>query len=139
MTIEYARQKGLKATSEEFELEGEEIIGIMPGKDGKKGGTMRLGEYTAEIKGQVKRIYGEDQISERHRHRYEFKPKYYERLEDQNFRITGENPESGLAEFIELKNHPLYIGTQAHPEFRSKVENPSPLFERFIQKSMESK
>ena len=133
MTIEYARKLGIDATSEEFEMSGEEVIGLMPDQSGKKGGTMRLGDYRAELSDQVKQIYGEDMVKERHRHRYEFKPEYYGRLQDENFIISGFNPGSGLAEFIELKHHDFYVGTQAHPEFKSQVEKPAPLFYSFIE------
>ncbi len=135
MTIEYAEKKGIDATSEEFEMDGEEVIGLMPDQDGKKGGTMRLGDYEAEIKGQTEKLYGTGKVVERHRHRYEFKPKYYSKLQDGNFIISGKNPGSGLAEFIELKDHSFYIGTQAHPEFKSSVENPAPLFDELIKAS----
>ncbi len=133
MTIEYARKLGIDATSEEFEMSGEEVIGLMPDQSGKKGGTMRLGDYQAELSDQVKQIYGEDMVKERHRHRYEFKPEYYESMQDGNFKISGFNPGSGLAEFIELNHHDFYIGTQAHPEFKSQVEKPAPLFYSFIE------
>ena len=133
MTIEYGRNIGIDATSEEFEIDGEEVIGLMPDQDGKKGGTMRLGDYEAELSGQVRQIYDKNKVKERHRHRYEFRPEYYEELQDGEFRISGVNPDSGLAEFIELEDHPFYIGTQAHPEFKSQVENPAPLFYSFIE------
>ena len=135
MTIEYAQEKGIDATSEEFELAGEEVIGLILDQDGKKGGTMRLGDYKADLEGQTAEIYGKDNVVERHRHRYEFRPEYYDRLQDGDFVISGRNPDSGLAEFIELKSHPFYIGTQAHPEFKSSVEKPASLFDEFIEAS----
>lgn len=135
MTIEYARELGIDATSEEFEMDGEEVIGLMPDQNGKKGGTMRLGDYDAELNGRTAEIYSENRVAERHRHRYEFRPEYYDRLQDGEFIISGKNPDSGLAEFIEIENHPFYIGTQAHPEFKSSVEKPSPLFDEFIKAS----
>ena len=135
MTIEYASELGIDATSEEFEMDGEEVIGLMPDQNGKKGGTMRLGDYDAELNGRTAEIYSKDKVVERHRHRYEFRPEYYDKLQDGDFIISGKNPDSGLAEFIEIKNHPFYIGTQAHPEFKSSVEKPSPLFDEFIKAS----
>lgn len=133
MTIEYARKLGVDATSEEFEMDGEEVIGLMPDQGSKKGGTMRLGAYKAELSDQVKQLYGDKEVQERHRHRYEFKPEYYDILKDEHFTISGFNPDSGLAEFIELESHNFYVGTQAHPEFKSQVEKPAPLFYYFIE------
>ncbi len=100
-----------------------------------KGGTMRLGAYDCRLKeGSLARdIYGADLIRERHRHRYEFNEAYTAEFESAGMVISGRNPETGLAEVVELPTHPFYIGVQFHPEYRSTPEQPHPLFCRFIQ------
>jgi len=99
-----------------------------------KGGTMRLGAYPCEIApGTLAHtIYGTTQISERHRHRYEFNNQYLEQYEAAGMKASGKNPETGLVEIIELPNHPFFIGCQYHPELKSTVENPHPLFVHFV-------
>jgi CTP synthase len=99
-----------------------------------KGGTMRLGAYPCEIKeGTLAyRIYGSAHISERHRHRYEFNNKYLQQYEQAGMIASGKNPETGLVEIIELPGHPFFIGCQYHPELKSTVENPHPLFVHFV-------
>ena len=97
------------------------------------GGTMRLGAYTAELEGQVKEIYGQKKISERHRHRYEVNPEYEEQLQEKGLKISGRNPKLGLAEFIELPENKFFVGTQAHPEFTSTFEPPNPLYLEFLR------
>ena len=98
------------------------------------GGTMRLGTYVAQLKpeSQVSAIYGEDVVSERHRHRYEFNSRYRAKFEDTNFVCSGESPDGRLVEFIELKEHPFWVATQAHPEFKSRPDRPAPLFRAFV-------
>ncbi len=98
------------------------------------GGTMRLGAYPCEIKaGSLAReIYGATKISERHRHRYEFNNDYLEQFEANGMVASGYNPETGLVEIIELPHHPFFIGVQYHPELKSTVEQPAPLFVSFI-------
>ena len=100
-----------------------------------KGGTMRLGSYPCELKpGTLARtIYGKDAISERHRHRWEFNNGYLAQYEAAGMIASGKNPESGLVEIIELANHPFFIGVQYHPELKSTVENPQPVFVNFIK------
>lgn len=100
-----------------------------------KGGTMRLGAYPCELKEGTlaKRIYGIAMISERHRHRWEFNNAYLSSFEENGMVASGRNPESGLVEIIELVNHPYFIGVQYHPELKSTVENPHPLFVSFIK------
>ena len=99
-----------------------------------KGGTMRLGAYPCEIKqGTLAyKIYGKTLISERHRHRFEFNNNYLEQFEANGMIASGVNPDSGLAEIMEVKNHPFFIGVQFHPELKSTVESPAPLFVHFI-------
>jgi CTP synthase len=101
----------------------------------QKGGTMRLGSYTCELDPNSKMagIYGQTTIKERHRHRYEFNDNYVAAFEKAGMMPSGKNPETGLVEVIELKDHPFFIGTQFHPEYKSTVENPHPLFVAFVK------
>jgi CTP synthase len=98
------------------------------------GGTMRLGAYDCEIKKGTKAasIYGKTKISERHRHRYEFNNAYLEQYEKAGMIASGFNPETGLVEIVELKNHPFFVAGQFHPELKSTVANPHPLFVSFV-------
>jgi len=104
-----------------------------------KGGTMRLGSYPCELKpGTLARsIYGKELISERHRHRWEFNNGYLPRYEAAGMIASGKNPESGLVEIIELANHPFFVGVQYHPELKSTVENPQPIFVHFVKAARE--
>lgn len=99
-----------------------------------KGGTMRLGAYKCQIKTGTlaHKIYGTTTISERHRHRYEFNNEYLDIYEKNGMVASGMNPETGLVEIIELPDHPFFIGSQYHPELKSTVENPHPLFVHFV-------
>ncbi|MBI4975057.1 CTP synthase [Candidatus Peregrinibacteria bacterium] len=144
MTIEFARHflKNPKITSEEFD-ETEEIgsenyvIHFLPGqnKDKEKGGTLRLGSYPCKIKKGTKTysLYKKDLIEERHRHRYEFNNKFKEKLEKAGMIFPGINPNKNLVEIAEIKDHPFMIGSQFHPEFKSRPSRPHPLFQGFIQ------
>lgn len=98
------------------------------------GGTMRLGTYPCEIKegSLAEKIYGTNLISERHRHRYEFNNDYLDQFESHGMVASGKNPETGLVEIIEIPTHPFFIGVQYHPELKSTVEKPAPLFVSFI-------
>ena len=95
---------------------------------------MRLGAYDCDtMSGSlVRKIYGHARISERHRHRWEFNNSYLSDMEQAGMQASGRNPETGLVEVIELPNHPYFIGVQFHPELKSTVENPHPLFVHFI-------
>lgn len=106
-----------------------------------KGGTMRLGAYACKLKKGSKayHIYGESQIYERHRHRYEFNNKYIEQFEEAGMKAVGVNPDSGLVEVVELKEHPWFVGVQYHPELKSTVLNPHPLFVGFVAAAIEHK
>ena len=103
----------------------------------KKGGTMRLGAYPCQLQegSLAHRIYGTTMISERHRHRWEFNNNYMNDFMNAGLIPSGKNPESGLVEIVELKNHPFFIGVQYHPELKSTVENPHPIFVSFVQAS----
>ena len=113
------------------------VIDILPEQKGisAKGGTMRLGAYKAILKegSRVKEIYGSDEIYERHRHRYEVNPNYHKLLEDNGMVFSGMSPGGKLVEFIELPKHKFFIATQAHPEFKSSLLKPSPLFDGFVK------
>lgn len=104
-----------------------------------KGGTMRLGAYPCDIKKGTKAFaaYGKQHISERHRHRYEFNNNYLAQYEEAGMIASGINPESKLVEIVELKNHPFFVGGQFHPELKSTVANPHPLFIKFVAAAME--
>ena len=104
-----------------------------------KGGTMRLGSYPCVLKeGTLAyNIYGHSPISERHRHRWEFNNAYLERFEQAGMIASGKNPGTGLVEIIELQHHPFFIGVQYHPELKSTVENPQPIFVNFIKAAKE--
>ncbi len=105
-----------------------------------KGGTMRLGAYACKlVPGSLaSRIYGhQDIIYERHRHRYEFNDAYRKEMEDAGLVVSGTNPDTGLVEIVELKDHPFFIGTQFHPEFKSTPENPQPIFTAFVKAALD--
>jgi CTP synthase len=103
------------------------------------GGTMRLGAYIAELQpgSRVAEIYGREVVSERHRHRYEFNSRYRARLEEAGLACSGTSPDGRLVEFVELQGHPFWIGTQAHPEFKSRPDRPAPLFESFVAAALD--
>ena len=119
------------------------IIDLM--EDQKKitqmGGTMRLGTYDCHIsKGSKAHMaYGKQNISERHRHRYEFNNAYKKEMESAGMIATGVNPDSNLVEIIELQDHPWFVGTQYHPELKSTVLSPQPLFVKFVKSSLDYK
>jgi len=141
--IEFARNMcGLKdATSSEFEQRAKTpVIDVMPEQkvllqEKKYGGTMRLGAYRCKLKkGTLAyKAYGKEHITERHRHRYELNNKYREILEKRGMIMSGVNPERNLVEIIELKDHPFFVGTQFHPEFKSRPLEPHPLFLEFVR------
>jgi len=139
-----------KAGSTEFGPCEEPVVGLMTEwmrgnelekrrQGGDLGGTMRLGAYTAVLaKGsRVARIYGDTQISERHRHRYEVNTRYRARLEEAGVRFCGMSPDGLLPEIIELPDHPWFIGVQFHPELKSRPFEPHPLFASFIGAAVE--
>ncbi|MFA7273038.1 MAG: CTP synthase [Crocinitomicaceae bacterium] len=99
------------------------------------GGTMRLGAYNCQLKpgSKAAKAYNTDKISERHRHRYEFNNSYLQEFEKAGMIATGKNPESGLVEMVEIPEHPWFVGAQFHPEYKSTVANPHPLFVAFIE------
>ena len=119
------------------------VIDLMEEQKGikQKGGTMRLGQYPCKIEkgSKAHSAYGNENIMERHRHRYEFNNTYKDQIVNGGLKATGVNPESGLVEIVELENHPWFVGVQFHPELKSTVENPHPLFVAFVKASLENK
>jgi len=116
------------------------IIGINPNqkmnvKNNRYGGTMRLGAYDCELKegSKVLKLYGQKNISERHRHRYEFNNDFRQKVDEAGLKVVGVNKESDLVEILELKNHPFFVGVQFHPEFKSRPLHPHPLFVGLIK------
>ena len=146
MAIEFARNVcGLaNANSEEFDEESEyRVIHFMADQKTirAKGGTMRLGAYPCVIKEDTlaHEAYGMTEISERHRHRYEFNNIYRELLESKGFMISGTSPDGELVEIVELRDHPCMIAAQFHPEFKSRPNRPHPLFDIWARKTLEKK
>lgn len=117
------------------------VIDLMEGQKRitQKGGTMRLGAYPCELKAgsKAREIYDTDLISERHRHRYEFNNEYLDKFESHGMKASGINPETGLVEIVEIPSHPYFIATQFHPELKSTVANPQPLFVSFVKAASE--
>ena len=138
--IEYARNvlKLSNAHSTEMDAATQDpVIDLMEGQKSvtSKGGTMRLGAYPCKIqRGTLAyEIYGTEFISERHRHRWELNNKYLDALQQAGLKASGTNPETNLVEIVEIPGHPFFIGVQYHPELKSTVENPHPLFVHFIK------
>jgi len=119
------------------------VIGLMPDqlKVSMKGGTMRLGAYQCDImEGSLAmNIYQTPHISERHRHRYEFNNDYLDQMESHGLKAAGLNPDTGLVEIVEREDHPFFIGVQYHPELKSRVEVPHPIFIAFVKAAIEYK
>ncbi len=139
MVIEYARNVcGLVgANSREFDsVSPHPVIDLMDEQRDivDMGGSMRLGAYVARLHpdSQVARAYGDTVVYERHRHRYEVNNTYRRRLEDAGLMCCGTSPDDRLVEFIELPGHPCWVGTQAHPEFKSRPDRPHPLFRELV-------
>jgi CTP synthase len=107
----------------------------------KKGGTMRLGAYPCVLKKGTKAYdaYQVDEISERHRHRFEFNNDYREQLEEHGLIISGTSPDGLLVEIVEIKDHPYMVASQFHPEFKSRPLKPHPLFDGFIKAVVQEK
>ncbi len=144
MVIEVARHlAGLEgANSREFDsLTPHPVIDLMEEQVSvtDKGGTMRLGAYVATLVAgsQVAKAYGTESVTERHRHRFEVNPRYRTKLEAAGLSCSGVSPDNRLVEFIELPDHPYWLGTQAHPEFKSRPDRPHPLFRELIDAALE--
>ncbi len=144
--VEFARSFcALKdANSSEFDQATKApVIDFLPEQRNitRKGGTMRLGAYRCAVEPSTNamKAYDAAEISERHRHRYEFNPAYEKQLSEAGLIISGRNPETSLVEIIELPDHPWFLGCQFHPEFKSKPMQPHPLFREFIRASLENR
>ena len=144
--IEYSRNiLGLKdANSTEMnEKTANPVVNLMEEQKNitDKGGTMRLGAWKCDLTpgSLAHKIYETESISERHRHRYEFNNKYVSDLKTAGLIPSGVNPDTGLVEIVELENHPFFIGVQYHPEYKSTVENPHPIFVNFIAAAVKNK
>ncbi len=143
MTIEFAQHvAGIKnATSEEFSPKAKnKVVHFLPGKSEKraKGGTLRLGSWPCRIRKGTHdyKAYGVTSIDERHRHRYEFNNKFKKELEKKGLIFSGISPDRELMEIVEIKNHPFMVGSQFHPEFKSRPNRPHPLFRDFIKAAL---
>ncbi|MBI3795270.1 MAG: CTP synthase [Nitrospinae bacterium] len=142
--IEFARNVAKIPGANSFEFDENTpnaVIDLMPDQKGKaKGGTMRLGAYPCNLRKNSKAFeaYHTQQISERHRHRYEFNNKYRMTMEDAGLMISGLSPDSNLVEIVELDDHPWFVAGQFHPEFKSSPLEPHPLFVAFIKASLNS-
>jgi CTP synthase len=139
MTVDFARNVlGMTgANSSEFDPQTPyPVIDLMDSQRDitDLGGTMRLGAYVAKLVpgSKVAQAYGDEVVSERHRHRYEFNPRFRGKFDETDFVCSGSSPDGRLVEFIELDNHPFWVGTQAHPEFKSRPNRPGPLFRELI-------
>ena len=135
--IEFARNVlGYKdANSSEFDPDSVHcVIDLMPDQHGvKMGGTMRLGAYPCKVIGEkMKKAYGKDEISERHRHRYEFNNEFRKEVEEKGMMIAGTSPDGLLVEAVEIPANDFYVGVQFHPEFKSRPQSAHPLFREFI-------
>ena len=144
--IEYSRNTAGLSSANSIEMDENcktPVIDLMESQKSvvNKGGTMRLGAWDCSLleNSLAHKAYGSQTISERHRHRYEFNDAFKERIFDQDFVVTGTNPETGLVEIIEYKKHPWFLGVQFHPEYKSTVSIPHPLFVSFIQASLTNK
>ncbi|NNJ54717.1 MAG: CTP synthase [Bacteroidia bacterium] len=144
--IEFARNvMGLKkAHSTEMDIKSKEaVIDLMESQKevSKKGGTMRLGAYKCKLEKGSRSFtaYGKQLISERHRHRYEFNNKYLKDFEKHGMSAVGINPDNNLVEVVEIPDHPWFVGVQYHPELKSTVDAPHPLFVRFVKAAIENK
>ena len=144
--VEFARHVlGWKdaASTEVDPLSSHPVICLMEDQKATtvKGGTMRLGAYSCRLErgSLAAKLYGQTDIKERHRHRYEFNSQYLPEFEKAGLKATGKNPETGLVEVVELPSHPFFIGTQFHPEYKSTPENPHPLFKGLVEAALKYK
>jgi CTP synthase len=139
MVVEVARNLAGLEGANSREIDPETPYPVIDLMDEQKnvvdmGGTMRLGAYVAKLApgSQVEKAYGEPVVFERHRHRYEVNPRFRHRLEEAGLVASGTSPDGRLVEFVEFPGHPFWVGTQAHPEFKSRPDRPHPLFYEFV-------
>ena len=143
--IEFARHVAgwQDANSAEFSCStAHPVIALMPEQVGvtQKGGTMRLGRYPCVLAEGTRALslYGEKEIGERHRHRYEFNNDFRCELQQDGLTLAGTSPDGALVEIVEIKDHPWYVGCQFHPEFKSRPNRPHPLFYGFVKAALEA-
>ena len=141
--IEYARNNAGMKEANSIEMDPEcktPVIDLMESQKSivNKGGTMRLGAWDCSLSegSLAEEAYGTKNISERHRHRYEFNNDFADQIFDEHFVVTGTNPETGLVEIVEYKDHPWFVGVQFHPEYKSTVSQPHALFLAFVKASL---
>jgi CTP synthase len=143
--IEFARNVcGLgQANSSEFEKNDQNVIDLMADQVNveDKGGTMRLGAYPCKLEESSKSYaaYGTEEISERHRHRYEVSNQFREVLQENGLKLAGLSPDGNLVEIIELEDHPWFVGVQFHPELKSRAVSGHPLFTDFVKAVLKNK
>ena len=143
--IAAARRAGLSdANSTEFDPDtAHDVVYIMDGQQGKEstGGTLRLGDYPAKLVpgSHVEQLYGAKKVTERHRHRYEVNQTYLDQITSGGLTISGTSPDGKLVEYVEIADHPYYVATQAHPEFKSRPMRPHPLFAGLIDAAIDKK
>ena len=144
-SIEFARNVVGLSGANSTELEPNTpypIIDILPDKRDitKLGGTLRLGSYPCVLKegSKAREAYGSEMIHERHRHRYEFNNLYRKQLEEKGFSFSGLSPDGDLVEIIEIKDHPWFVASQFHPEFKSRPTKAHPLFRGFVKAAIEN-
>ena len=142
--VEYARHVLGYADAHSIELDPgttHPVISLMPDQNGVEdiGGTLRLGSYPCVLQegSRAWQLYGRDRIEERHRHRYEVNNDFRKALTDHGMVLSGLSPDGRIVEMIELPNHPFFIGTQAHPELKSRPNRPHPLFRGFVEAALE--
>ncbi len=146
MVVEFSRNVcflGNAHTTEVNPTAAHPVVDLMPEQKNVnlKGATMRLGAYISYLREEslARKLYNADIVSERHRHRYEVNQKYHQLLQEKGLSISGLYLEKNLTELVEVKNHPYFIGTQAHPELKSKLSSPAPLFLGLVKAAMERK
>ena len=144
--MEFARNVCKLSGANSIELDPETkypVIALMPEQNGvvNLGGTLRLGAYPCKLKQNslAEKVYGAQLISERHRHRYEVNNDYREILEAKGMSLSGLSPDGRIVEMIELTDHPYFIATQAHPEFKSRPDEPHPLFKGLVEAALKNK
>ena len=144
--VEYARNVAGLDGAHSIELDPNTqypVIALMPDQNGVEdiGGTLRLGSFTCVLDKTSKayELYGEELIHERHRHRYEVNNDYRAILAEHGMTLSGLSPDGRIVEMIELKDHPFFIATQAHPELKSRPNRPHPLFKGFVEAALKAK
>ena len=143
--VEFARNVLGMSKAHSTEMDPDTNEGVICMMESQKsitqmGGTMRLGSYACSLESgsMAADVYGSTNINERHRHRYEFNNEYLNAFNENGFTAVGKNPQTDLVEIVEMKDHPFYIGVQFHPEYKSTVENPHPLFVGFVKAAKEA-